>query len=288
MKHNCYAFAHAQMCRFKNFVVLISLLLFSVENSYSQDSTKPLYAGLAYIKVKPGKDAAYRDLVKNYSKKAFQSQVNEGAILGWYLEQVLIPSGSNEEYDYVTVTVTMNLKSLLDPNMTFRQIIKKVFPSFDDKKIDELLQQYADTRSIVKREIYTTYTYISGPSTTPTKYNWITYQQPKPGKLAETEKWEKDNWTSIHKAAIELGGMSDWGVYTLMMPYNVESKYSYVTVNGFDQISQLENDFKYNDAIKKAAPNMDFNKIFQLPGGDKTPYKIELQKLIDYVNTATK
>jgi hypothetical protein len=170
--------------------------------------------------------------------------------------------------------------------MSSKQMMKKTFPAFDDKKIDELTKQYEDARAIVKREIYSNYTLAVPPSGSPAKYAWVTYQQPKPGKLAESEKWEKDNWTAIHKAAIELGGMKNWGVYTLEMPYNADYKYRYTTVNFFDDLSQFENDFKYPDAMKKANPDMTFEKIFQLPGGDKTAYKSELHKLLTYVNSS--
>src|SRR5580765_4368218 len=107
----------------KLFLVPFAIALFlSVAVGYSQDSTHPVYTALAYIKVKPGKTDSYLDLIRTYSKKAFQAQVKEGAILGWYLNQVLMPSGTNVEYDFVGVTITMNLQEVLDPVASQKQL----------------------------------------------------------------------------------------------------------------------------------------------------------------------
>lgn len=255
----------------------------NVEKAFTQDSTHPVYFSVAYIKTNPGKDQAYRDLLKNYSKKIFTSQTKAGGLLGWYLYEVLMPTGSNEEYNYVGISVTDDFKFIFDPVLTTKESFKKALPDLDDKKIDELMMKYVEVRSIVKREVYTNYTQAVPVGSTPSKYAWWTFQQALPGKLDLTEKWEKDNWTGIHKAAIELGGMSNWGVYTLMMPYNADQKYNYLTVNFFNDLSQYVSDFKYADAIKKSSPNMDFEKIFQLPGGDKKVYKTEMVKLLEYV-----
>ena len=279
---------------FREIKLLIALItiaaVLSMNVCYSQDTTHPVYTALTYIKVKPGKMDSYLDLVKTYSKKAFQAQVKDGAILGWYLNQVLMPSGTNVEYDVVGVTVTTKLQEVLDPASSQKQLFKKNFPALSDKQLDEIIEKYNDVRSIVRREIYTDYTWASPPSAngTPAKYAQVAFQQPKPGKLSESLGWEKNTWTPIHKACIQMGSMSNWGVFVLQMPSDIHTEYSYITVNFFDNVSQYENNFKYEEAFKKAWPDLDVNKVFAQPGGDKTAVKNQILKLIDYVNAATK
>jgi len=274
----------------KLFVALFLATTLSITICYSQDSTHPVYTALTYIKVKPGKMDNYLELVKTYSKKAFQAQVQDGAILGWYLNQVLMPSGSNVEYDVVGVTVTTKLQEVLDPVSTQKQLFKKSFPTLSDKQIDEIVEKYSDARSIVRREIYTDYTWAAPPNATgtPSKYAQVAFQQPKPGKLTESLSWEKNSWGPIHRACIQMGSMANWAVLVLQMPNDIHTEYSYITVNFFDNISQFENDFKYEAAFKKAWPDLDANKLMAQPGGDKTAVRNQIFKLVDYVNAGTK
>ena len=270
---------------FHNLAIFLTLTIFLHTKVLSQDSTKPVYIYFSYIKTLPGQGDAYRELIKTYGSKIFQSLLKDGSIQAWYLHQVLVPSGSSQDYNYVSVTVSADLRSLIDPAVMQKQLFKKILPALSDKKIDSVIARYGQVRHIVKREIYTAYTVAIPPSQTPSKYYWVGFHQPKPGKLSESLQWEKDNWTSIHKAAIASGDMLNWGVYSMGLPYHEENKYSYITVNFFDDLHQFENNFNYDAAIKKAWPNSDMNKIFALPGGEKTVHKMELYKLVDYVNT---
>ena len=276
---NAYSFFNLAFC--------FTLTIFLQTKVLSQDSTKPVYINFTYIKTNPGQGDAYKELIKNYSLKIFQSQLKDGSIQSWYLHQVLMPSGSSQDYNYVAVTVSSDLRNILDPAMTQKQLFKRILPALSDKKIDSVMARFLQVRHIVKREIYTAYTIAVPPAQTPSKYYWVGFHQPKPGKLSESLKWEKDNWTSINKAAIASGDMNNWGVYTLGLPNHEENKYGYITVNFFDDLRQLEKNFNYDAAIKKAWPNSDMNKIFALPGGDKSLHKVELFKLVEYaVNAA--
>lgn len=271
----------------KLFLVPFAIALFlSVNVGYSQDSTHPVYTALAYIKVKPGKTDNYLDLIRTYSKKAFQAQVKEGAILGWYLNQVLMPSGTNVEYDFVGVTITMNLQEVLDPVASQKQLFKKNFPNMSDKQVEELVEKYNDTRSIVRREIYTDYTWATAPSGAPAKYAQVAFQQPKPGKLNESLAWEKNTWGPIHRACIENGGMKNWAVFVLQMPSDIHNEHSYITVNFFDNLQQYENDFKYTDAFKKAWPDLTVEKVLAQPGADKVAVRNQIFKLVEYASAS--
>jgi hypothetical protein len=267
---------------FISFSVFFLLLASSV---FGQDTTKPVYTSLAYIKVKPGKGEAYRELIKNYSLKVFQAQVKKGSIIGWYLNEVLMPSGASVEYDYVGVTVSTSLQEVLDPVGTMKENLKKTFPALQDKQIDEVVAKYAEARSIVKREIYTNFTWASPPGGVPAKYAQVAFQQPKPGKLTESLNWEKNTWGPIHKACLEMKGMNNWAVLVLYLPQDINTGYSYITVNFFDELSQYEGGFKYEAAFKKAWPNLDIDKIMAQPGGDKTDVKNQLCRLVEYANS---
>lgn len=85
-----------------------------------------------------------------------------------------------------------------------------------------------------------------------------------------------------------MGSMKNWAVFVLQMPYDVHNEYSYITANFFDNISQFESDFRYNDAFKKAWPNLDVDKVMAQPGADKTPVRNQILRLVEYVNASTK
>jgi hypothetical protein len=166
-----------------------------------------------------------------------------------------------------------------------KETFKKTFPEMQDKQIDDVIAKYGEVRSIVKREIYTNFAWSSPPGGLPAKYAQVTYQQPKVGKLAESLNWEKNTWGPIHKACIEMKSMNNWAVLVLNMPNDINTGYSYITVNFFDDLSQLEGDFKYNDAFKKAWPNLDIDKIMTQPGADKTAIKGQICRLVEYTNS---
>jgi len=67
------------------------------------------YHRVACIKVKPGKEAEFREFVAGAARKFFQSSADSGEIAGWFLARTVIPAGSEAGCDYVGVTLFRDL-----------------------------------------------------------------------------------------------------------------------------------------------------------------------------------
>src|SRR6516225_4533106 len=112
-------FAASRLCRSIRitngpllFTFLLGLFFFLPGNRSSAQTAepKPVYVSVSYIKVHPEKETQYRELLKKYGKKINEYFYKNKIILGWYMHQVIMPSGSAAEYDYAAVNVSTNLK----------------------------------------------------------------------------------------------------------------------------------------------------------------------------------
>src|SRR5579859_7584043 len=118
--------------------LLLLLSLPTLRSSAQTGDRRQVYFSVSYIKVLPGKEAQYRELLKKYGKKINQYFYKNGDILGWYMNQVIMPSGASKEYDYAAVNVSSNFKELLDDTISIRAVFKKVFPGTTDRMFDSI------------------------------------------------------------------------------------------------------------------------------------------------------
>ena len=265
------------------FLICFLLMVFSFYTVTGQASnTKPVYIAVNYIKTHPGKQGAYMDLLKNYSKKIYEYNFKQGRSMGYYISSMVLPAGSSAEYDITAITVSTDLKFLVDDSVAATMILKKLNPDYSDAFLQSILDEYGGVRTIVKREILTSLAEID-PAAAPTKYYTIDYMKATPGKETEYVKLEKEVWMPIHRERIKMGVLTDWLLLEKNMPYTSTDAYNYETVNFFNDINFLQ-DSKYAEAIKKAFPNTDVNKSMDATTASRTIVKEELWKLEFYVD----
>jgi len=268
------------------FLFLLGLFFFLPDNRSPAQTpgSKPVYVSVSYIKVHPDKEAQYRELLKKYGKKINEYFYKNKVILGWYMHQVVIPSGSAAEYDYAAVNVSTSLKDLLDDSISIRTVFKKVFPGTTDRMFDSIAGQYQRVRSVVKREVFRSVTGLNmDPAAPPTKYASLDFMKTLPGKAAEYEKMEKETWMPLHKERVSQGAIKDWQLFEKIMPYGAKEESDYVTVQFFDDLSTLENP-KYMEAFNKVWAGQDAGKFIQNTESTRTLVKNELWLVIDYVD----
>jgi hypothetical protein len=261
------------------FFLLLSATVFLL-NANAQNNGKPVYIAISYIKTAPGKFNDYLKLAQTTSKKVFSYEIQQQQMLGWYLYSVLMPSGTEAEYDVVGINVSSDLQQLLDPNTTGRDLLQKAMPDMSSQQIDSIMQQFGPTRSIVKREIYQA---LSGTNenTPPSKYVEIDYMTPAAGKAADYVKMEETKFLPVHKQRMAMGALKGWRLAEKIMPSSTDDPYSFITANFYDNIDTMMNP-KYAEAIKKAWPAEDMTKLFQQVNTVKKAQRNELWKLVDY------
>jgi len=264
------------------FVCLI-LTVFLTPDSCSQGNAPTVYVGVNFIKVRPGKQGQYQQLIDKYGKKINEYFYKKDNLLGWYLYKTLVPSGSSVDYNYASVNVVTTLSSLLDPSVSSKEIIKKVFPEMSDKMISDLMAKYDSCREVVRSEIYVP---VPGASTgdstnpAPAKYMEVDMMRPTEGKTDDYIKMETDVFKPIHAERIKSGYLRSWGLYQRAFP-DERSGFEFVTVNFLDNLDKMGG---YEDAVKKVTPQTDINAMFKQTAATRTLIRSEIWKLVDFVD----
>jgi hypothetical protein len=264
--------------------VIIALLL-PVIRAVSQTPPQHIYVGVNFIKVHPGKQEQYRQLVEKYGKKVNEYLFKNQNLMGYYLYQVLMPAGSSSDFDYAAVNITGSLAALLDFPMSTKDIYKKVFPEMTDKMISDVQTQFNECRYIVRREIYTP---VEGahtddtPNAPPSKYMQVDLMHPAAGKTADYIKMEKETFLPLHKERVKMGILKGWGLYEKIMPVDTRMEYEYVTVNFYDDLNKLGDG--YTESVKKVFPQKDMNTMFNETIATRTMMQSGIWKLMSYVD----
>jgi hypothetical protein len=209
--------------------------------------------------------------------------ISEGNIYSWSVYEVLMPTGSQAEYDIVGITVTSKIDMLLDPPGTNKELFAKAFPKLTQKQRDDIMRKYPDSRTIVKEEIYTVLssTGENGPPTkSPTKYVQVDYMTPVAGKESDYIKMERDTFKPVHLQRMKLGALEGWVFLQKILPGDTNDPAPFVTVNFYNDFSGMMNG-KYDEAVKAAYPGSDADKLFENIGASKKGQRIQVWKLLD-------
>jgi hypothetical protein len=266
--------------------IIIALLLPAIRG-LSQTPSQQIYVGVNFIKVHPGKQEQFRQLVEKYGKKVNEHLFKNQNLMGWYLYQVLMPAGSSTDFDYAAVNITGSLGALLDFPMSTKDMYKKVFPEMTDKMISDVQAQFDECRHIVRREIYTP---VQGahtenaPNAPPSKYMQVDLMHPATGKTADYIKMEKETFLPLHNERIKMGIMKGWGLYEKIMPVDSRMGYEYVTVNFYDDLNKLGDG--YAESVKKLFPQKDMNAMFSETEATRTMVQSGIWKLMYYVDAS--
>lgn len=273
---------HFRNYRLAGYLTLL-LITGSFTTSFAQTTPpKPIYVSYSYIKTLPGKFDAYDSLLRNYSKKIMDQEIKDANYYQWAAYEVLMPTGDEAGYNVVVVSVTDKIDMLLDPPGKAKDVFAKNFPNMDEASRSAVMSNYAANRSIVKREIYTVVssTGTDGPPTKkPSKYVQVDYMTPVSGKQADYVKMETETFKPVHLQRIKLGALMGWVMLEKVLPGDTNDPAPYVTVNFYDNFDGMMNG-KYDEAVKKAHPSTDANKLFTQVGTVKKAQRVEVWKLM--------
>lgn len=185
----------------KTLISILSLAICSLlfqGNLFAQAGDND-YVIVEYMKVKPGMADKYLACEEAW-KAVHQYRLKQGLITGWELEEVLFPSGTDAEYDYLTITHFKNWKSI-DTGGSWYEAAMKTLPA-STRDIAENAEMYRD---IVKREIWMGGDRAFAPGTTQPKFRVENFMKiPVDG----WEKWielETKFIKPVHEKNIALG-----------------------------------------------------------------------------------
>lgn len=236
-----------------------------------------VFAIVDFMKTKPGADEKYLDIEKNVWKPLHQERINQGKITGWILYRVLY-TGSNDPYDYVTMTFFDNPANLEDP-----------WAGIDPSKIltgrdtDKDMQETGESRDLVKSNLIFRQDEVvpeGGPGEV--KYIEINYMKVKPGNDAAYLDFEKNIWNPIHKEFTNSGARAGWSLWNMVYPGGSGNDYQYITANYFSEFNKIGTG-DYDAAVKKVHPGKNTDEFDQKALQTRDMVRIELWQVVDVV-----
>lgn len=269
-------------CRISGYLFLFLLTGFFSGVKAQTSPPNPIYVSWTYLKTLPGKFDAYDSLLRNYSKKIVDREIKDGNYLQWSVYEVLMPTGEQAEHNVVVIAVSNKMDQLLDPPGTAKEVFAKNFPNLSEAQRSDIMKSYGTNRTLVKKEIYRVISSTSenGPPTkTPTKYVQVDYMTPVDGKEQDYVKMEVETFKPVHLERIKLGAVQGWVMLEKILPGDTNDPAPFVTVNFYNNFDGMM-DGKYPEAVKKAHPNTDSDKIFASINTVKKDQRIEVWKLM--------
>lgn len=264
-------------------LALVSILALPV---FAQTNAPVLYVQIAYMKATPGKAEEYIDVERKIWKPIHEARMKAGIIVNWSLYAVWYPSGTNAEYDYITVNIYGDFNKMKDAFPA--SVMQSGHPKASATQIDEMMAKTEAAREIVRYELWVLRESV--PTDKPAPYVQVSYMKVAPGQGEEYFKVEREIWKPIHQAAKETGYTAGWGVYSLMFPGGTQIPHNFGTVIFFDEFSDLALDNLPQELVQKAHPNTTaekWNAMWQRTLAAREQVRLELWELLDQVDAAS-
>jgi len=189
-----------------NRLITIFLLSFSALITTAQNADqKKLYVAFTYIKINPGKASAYFNLIKNYSPKITANRISQGGVLGWYMYELRMPTGTATEYDLISMTVADDFKLMFDDLDPSDETMRKIMGGMSDQSIKDIFAQYESSRTVIKKEIFVleSNAVAQNPAS---KYIWMDYLK---GETPDPKTEQKDASRALFRKSLPVDNRSE-------------------------------------------------------------------------------
>jgi hypothetical protein len=198
----------------------------------AQPTTAPVWAVHRAVKVKPGKTAEFTKFYATTVKRFHQARKEAGAQAGWMLSKLVIPSGEEAPYHYVSTTFHVKFPELDAGAAELAPFIEKA-GSTPEKFIATL----DGISTLVRRTVSMGIDAVG--TVEPGDYARIDYMQPAAGKAAEYVDLEKKIFKPLQEQRMKDGIISAWSFSAALMPGGSERAYQFFTVNAVKKSEQL-------------------------------------------------
>ncbi len=257
------------------FMILVVALGVLPALGNAQENEPPLFALVECMKVMPQNEESYLEIEKKIWKPLHLERIKQGNIVGWFLYKVWF-TGSNDSYNYVTVTLFANPANLED---SWKNVdMAKVLPG---KDIDKMFRETLESRDMVSSSLINRQASVyreGGPGDF--KFIQLDYMKVEQGKEGDYWDAEMDIWKPVHNAFIKAGSRVGWSLWGRVFPSGAGLDYQYATVNYMADFSKIGT-ADYNDAFGKAHPGKNMDELFAKTNATRVLVKSELWEVID-------
>ncbi|MEL6718196.1 MAG: hypothetical protein AAFO82_19610 [Bacteroidota bacterium] len=262
----------------------LAILCYSNNTVTAQDLNpeNPIYLSVSYMKVKPENRTDYLKMEKAWTK-IHKAKLAAGAIKGWSLLEVVSPSGSHVEYNYVTyenLGLNADAAKFLD---------SPYFPEDWQKLLTKeelaLVNRTGELRTLVKNEVWQLRDGMYDDNWMDAKIQVCNFFSLPKGKNGyDHYQVEKKYWMPVHKARIADDKLEGWDISNLYMPFGSDQAYEVATTDVYKDMKQYMAEAEMEAYMKKLHPNKSMDEIFEETRAIGDLIKGEVRQLIDRVN----
>lgn len=219
----------------KKILLFVALILFSI-SSFAQDK---LYLIFEMMKVDNEQEMAYWE-TENFWEKIHQQRANNGDIIGWDLWQ-LLPGGSDQGYQYMTVTLFNNASDMFK-GVDIMKYAKAAYPDMTEDDILKKLNEAGKTRDLSVRLFLEDIASTSGANEMPIGTTaYLDFMKADMDKYDTYEKAEMEVFKPIHQKHVDTGDKKFWSLMRIMLPIGSDTYASHITVNMYKDVDAAIN-----------------------------------------------
>jgi len=270
-----------------NSLIVVSIVVISF--SFSQSRA---FVTFDYMKVEPANVDEYLNLEGEVWKPVHKEFLNRGMEVSWSLYMVR-GAGTQNHYNYVTVSVYDGLESLDNDQSSFNEIISKVY---SNEELEGFWNRTSEARSHNGQDIFFVYEQaLKGNNKELSAFSsgkigqdiTVTFMQTLEGQDAVglESKW----WKPIHKERIKRKVINSWEVLTkrFVALGQTQLDHDYVTWENYTTFSTIDDSYNSNTftkAVEKAHPDVDFSEVNEATVKSRNFLRSEIWELVDHLN----
>lgn len=215
----------------------------------------PGFHSVYCVKVKPGKGADFRTLIKGDYRKLEQSLVDSGTLSGWIALRTVVPRGREATCDYAFVSFYSGLPSAPMSNEEITADLQKAGIS---SSAEQLNQQEDAVGYLVYNSIGRTVLHVGGGK----KGDFIVVNDMKVTDVGAWIANEKKLWQPLFEDGMKDGSVDGWSVVVQFMPRGSEDRNLTSTVDIYPSWDQVYKFFGpgFDARWKKIHPDVPMNQ----------------------------
>lgn len=233
--------------------ILCAFIFFLAAPMVAQDEEPRSISQVDYMKVSPDQLENYLEVEKVW-KKIHQYNIKQGKYQLWTVEEVIHPSGTMYDYNYITRV------SFVD-EAQYNKFVEGDYVPLNLEKLlsKEEMKSYNTTtssRNLVKTEVWQLMSEMvdEDQSDGPWRYSKFNYFSINEGFTPDDFVAVQTMWTPVHQARIEDDKLEGWLVMRKLLPYGSLFQERYATVDHFKSMTDLMTDdtSRYFDMLGNA------------------------------------
>jgi hypothetical protein len=198
----------------------------------AQPTTSPVWAVHRAIKVKPGKATEFTEFYRTTIRRFHQARKDAGAQTGWSLTRLVVPSGEEAPYDYVSTTLHTRFPELDQSPADLAPFIEKAGTT-----PEKFVATLNEVSTLVRRTVSTGIDAVG--MIEPGDYVRIDYMKVPPGKAGDYVNLERTIYKPLHEQRMKDGIISAWVLSAATLPGGSERPYEFFTLNAVKKAEQI-------------------------------------------------